>query len=166
MKGELQQQIPALKKDFLYFKDYAGKTIEEVFTHEQLKDVSVFEVEQSQSCLFKNDGNGNFAAEPFPLMAQLSYVFGFYVGDFNNDDQKDIFMAGNFYGLKPQAGRFDASYGTTLLSDGKGRYHYIPPAQSGLFVNGEVRDIKPVKTGGKTAVLVAMNNDHLQLFKN
>ncbi|MBO9573831.1 MAG: VCBS repeat-containing protein, partial [Chitinophagaceae bacterium] len=39
MKSELQQQIPSLKKDFLYFSDYAGKPIEKIFTKEQLKDV-------------------------------------------------------------------------------------------------------------------------------
>lgn len=165
MKGELQQQIPSLKKDFLYYKDYAGKSIEEVLTKEQLKNVSVLQVVQSQSCIYKNDGKGNFTAEPFPLMAQLSYVFGFYVGDFNGDNRKDIFMAGNFYGLKPQAGRFDASYGTTLISGANGLYNYISPTQGGLFVNGEVRDIQPIKIAGKTSLLVALNNDKLQVFQ-
>lgn len=165
MKGELQQQIPSLKKDFLYFKDYAGKPIEDVFTQEQLKDVEVLEVNQSQSCLYKNDGKGNFTAMPFPVMAQLSYVFGIYAGDLNGDKHKDIFMAGNFYGLKPQAGRFDANYGTTLLADGKGGYNYIHPSESGLFVNGEVRDIQSIKIGGKTSLLVARNNDHIEVFQ-
>ncbi len=73
----------------------------------------------------------NFAVEPFPLMAQLSYVFGIYVDDFNGDRQKDIFMAGNFYGLKPQAGRFDASYGTTLLNDGRAGFNYMTLLKAG-----------------------------------
>lgn len=164
MKGELQQQIPSLKKDFLYFKDYAGKPIEEVFTAEQLKDLDILEANESRSCIYKNQGNGQFTCEPFPVRAQLSYMFAIYAGDLNNDQRKDIFMAGNFYGLKPQAGRFDASYGVTLVTDASGHFKYVPPAESGLFVKGEVRDIKPITIAGKQALLVAKNNDELEVF--
>ncbi|MBO9573830.1 MAG: hypothetical protein J7497_16710, partial [Chitinophagaceae bacterium] len=111
----------------------------------------VLKTEESQSGIFKNDGKGNFRFEPFPLMAQLSTVNAIYIDDINGDKNKDVIMAGNFYGLKPQGGRFDASYGTTLLSDGRSGFTYIPPSESGFFVNGEVRDIKPL---GKSLLLV------------
>jgi enediyne biosynthesis protein E4 len=161
MKGELQSQIPALKKDFLYFSDYAGKPIEKVFTEEQLKDIDVLQVNESRSCLFRNDGKGKFTTEALPQMAQLSYVFGAYIGDLNGDNSKDIFLAGNFYGLKPQAGRFDASYGVTLLSKRSDSFSYLKPLESGLFINGEVRDIK--KAGNY--LVVTVNNQPLQIFR-
>jgi hypothetical protein len=160
MKGELQSQIPALRKDFLYFSDYAGKPIEKIFSEEQLKNVHVLQVNETRTCLFRNDGMGNFTVEPFTQMAQLSYMFAACVEDLNHDGKKDVFMAGNFFGLKPQAGRFDASYGITLVADG-GTFDYMKPAQSGLFVNGEVRDIKIV---GKYLV-VAVNNQPLKIFR-
>lgn len=156
MKGELQGQIPALKKVFLYFRDYAGKPIDAIFTEEQLKDIAVLEVNETRTCIFRNDGKGSFSKEALPREAQLSYVFAACVDDFDGDKVKDIFLAGNFYGLKPQAGRFDASYGTTLLGGNK----YIAPFESGLFVNGEARDIKRV---GKY-VVVAMNNQPIKIF--
>lgn len=156
MKGELQSQIPALKKTFLYFRDYAGKSINEIFTKDDMKRIDSMEVNETRTCLFKNDGRGSFSKEPLPQEAQLSYVFGTFAGDLNGDSVKDIFVAGNFYGLKPQAGRFDASYGTTLL----GGTHFIKPAESGLFVNGEVRDVKRV---GKY-VVVGVNNQSLKIF--
>ena len=159
MKGELQSQIPQLKKDFLYFTDYAGKRIEQIFTSEQLKDIKVLEVNETRSALFRNDGKGGFTIEPFPQMAQLSNVFAAYDGDLNGDNIKDVFLAGNFYGLKPQAGRFDASYGVTLIG-GKTGFSYLKPSESGLFINGEVRDIKKV---GKYLV-VAINNQPLKIF--
>lgn len=162
MKGELQQQIPSLKKDFLYYADYAGKPIEKIFSKEQLKDIDVLNVEETRSCIYKNDGRGSFSLQALPLMAQLSVTNCVYIQDINGDKKKDIIMAGNFYGLKPQAGRFDASYGTTLIADGKGGYNYIPPSQSGFFVNGEARNIKPVTPN---LLLVGMNNDNIYLFK-
>ena len=165
MKGELQSQIPALKKDFLYFADYAGKPIDKIFTEEQLKGVNVLEVKETRSALFSNDGKGNFTIEAFPQMAQLSYVFGAYVGDLNSDQNKDVFLAGNFYGLKPQAGRFDASYGVTLLAEKGEHFSYLPPSESGLFINGEVRDIKAIrKATGGNYILVGVNNQPLKIF--
>lgn len=159
MKGELQGQIPALKKTFLYFSDYAGKPIESIFSKEQLKNIDVLEVNESRSCIFRNDGKGGLVKESLPLEAQLSSVFASFVTDMNNDKAKDLFLAGNFYGLKPQAGRFDASYGVTLVGTSKG-YQYLKPRESGLYVNGEVRDVKTV---GKYLV-VAVNNEPLKIF--
>ncbi len=160
MKGELQGQIPALKKTFLYFSDYAGKPIESIFSKEQLENINVLEVNEARSCIFKNDGKGGFVKEALPQEAQLSSVFASFVSDINGDKRKDVFLAGNFYGLKPQAGRFDASYGTTLVNTGKG-YRYLRPNESGLFVNGEVRDVKSV---GKY-IIVAVNNQPVKIFR-
>jgi enediyne biosynthesis protein E4 len=165
MKGELQSQIPSLKKDFLYFSDYAGKPIEEIFTAEQLKHVDVLEVNEPESCIFVNDGRGNFTMKALPKMAQLSNVFACYVDDLNGDHRSDLFLAGNFYGLKPQAGRFDASYGTTLMASDSS-YNFISSSQTGLFVNGEARDIKTIKRAhGGVYIMVAMNNQPLKIFQ-
>jgi hypothetical protein len=40
-----------------------------------------------------------------PVMAQLSPVFGILASDLNKDGRQDLFLAGNFFGLKPQTGR-------------------------------------------------------------
>jgi enediyne biosynthesis protein E4 len=162
MKGELQQQIPSLKKDFLYYADYAGKSIEKVFSKEQLKDIDILNVEETRTCMYKNDGKGNFIMQALPLMSQLSTTNAIYIDDIDRDGKKDIIMAGNFYGLKPQMGRFDASYGTTLLANATGGYDYIPSKQSGFFINGEARDIKPISPN---IILVGMNNEEVYLFK-
>ena len=75
-------------------------------------------------------------------------------------------MAGNFYGLKPQGGRFDASYGTTLLGTSSNAFNYMPPTQTGLFVNGEARCINAIKNAdGENLLLIGMNNAPLYLFK-
>jgi hypothetical protein len=126
----------------------------------------VLEVKETRNVFFRNDGRGVFTLEAFPQMAQLSYVFSALADDLNGDHIKDLFMAGNFYGLKPQAGRFDASYGVTLLG-GKNGFSYIRPSESGLFINGEVRDIKRVKrASGGYYILVGVNNQPLKIFSN
>lgn len=166
LKGEMEMQIPSLKKKFLHFTEYAGKSIEQVFSKEQLESAIVLSVTQSQSSAFINNGKGGFDVQPFPLRAQLSPVFAILPADLNNDGIMDLFMGGNFYGLKPQGGRMDASFGTTLMGTANHSYQYISPGESGLFVKGEVRDIKAVRTTPNgTCIIVAMNNEPLYLFK-
>ena len=103
--------------------------------------------------------------EPLPLQAQFSPIFGILVTDLNADGYKDIFLGGNFYGLKPETGRFDASYGVSLFGNGQHNFKYSSPAETGLFVRGEVRDIREIKTGKSTVILVARNNETIQIFK-
>ncbi len=166
MKGELQAQIPQLKKKLLRFDQYAGKSMEEIFTKDQLKDALVLSVEQAQTSAFINDGTGNFTLMPLPVMAQIAPVYGVLVKDINNDGIKDILLAGNFFGLKPQTGRFDASYGTTLFGDKKHNFHYASQSISGLLVKGEARDIATVKSAaGGEYIVVSVNNEKLCLFR-
>jgi hypothetical protein len=165
LKGDIENQLPYLKKKFPTFDSYAGKTIDQVFTDDELKHSSQLTVQQTQSCIFYNDGKGNFTMKALPLMAQITSVYGILVADLNNDGIKDIFLGGNFYGLKPEIGRLDASYGVTLLGNKNHTFNYLPPSESGLFTRGEVRDIEGINTRKGNYILVARNNDSLQIFK-
>jgi enediyne biosynthesis protein E4 len=165
LKGELQSALPGLKKKFLRFDAYAGKTIDEVLTPAQLKRATVLSVNEQQTAIFLNDGKGNFTVKPLPLMAQLSPTFAILATDLNADSIKDLFLGGNFYGLKPQGGRFDASYGVALTGSDSLKFEHYAPSESGLFVKGEVRDILPLKTAKGQYIAVAVNDAPLYLFK-
>ena len=103
--------------------------------------------------------------QPLPWQTQLSPVFAAITDDLDGDGIKDVFMAGNFYGLKPEVGRYDAGYGFTLMSDKDHHLTYVKPSQSGLFIKGEVRDIKTIQTSKGEYIIVARNNDALQIFR-
>jgi hypothetical protein len=166
MKGEIEKEIPALKKKFLHFKSYAGKTFNEIYSPEELKNATILTVNETRTSIFLNEGNGHFTMEALPLEAQLSPVFAAVVHDLNGDGMTDIFLGGNFYGVKPQTGRFDASYGTLLLGTAGHHFQYMPPRQSGLFMRGEVRDAAILNpASSKPLILVARNNDNLLLFQ-
>lgn len=163
LRGDIAQQIPVLKKKFLRYDAYAGKTVEEVFSKDQLKNAKEYTVEQTQSSIFYNDGKGNFKMEALPLRSQFSPVFGILVTDLNNDGHQDIFTAGNFFGLKPETGKLDASYGATFIHTSSG-YKFLPPLETGLFIKGEVRDVKEIKTTKGNYIIVARNNAPLIIF--
>ncbi|MEO7530725.1 MAG: FG-GAP-like repeat-containing protein, partial [Sediminibacterium sp.] len=167
LKDEMESQLPVLKKKFLKYESYAGKSIEDILSKEQYEHAIKLSVEQTQTSIFINDGKGNFSMQPLPVAAQLAPVFGIVLTDLNGDTRKDLFMAGNFYGLKPQTGRLDASYGVTLLNNGKNQFTDLRPSKSGLFVKGEARGVGLVKAvSGDYYILVGMNNDKPYLFKH
>lgn len=165
LRDDIIKQLPYLKEKFPTYESYAGKSIEEIFTNGELDKAQVLTVNQTQTCVFYNDGKGSFNMKPLPVRAQFSPVFSALVTDVNNDGIKDIFLGGNFYGLKPEVGRYDASFGVTLLGNAKHGFDYLAPEGSGLFVTGEVRDIKAIKGKKGPQIIVARNNEALQLFQ-
>ena len=118
-----------------------------------------------QSTDFINDKNGKITAKPLPMQAQLSPMYGMAVNDFDKDGNLDILMGGNFYQSKPEVGIYDASYGVLLKGDGKGNFTALTTQQSGVNIKGAVRDILPIQVGKKKVILVAKNNDNVQLMQ-
>jgi hypothetical protein len=74
-------------------------------------------------------------------------------------------MAGNDSGFMPQFSKLDASFGHTLLNDGKGKFQWIPAKTSGFFHSGEARGLKSLKIKGINHVLLTENGKPSQLFK-
>jgi len=164
LRGDLIAQLPEWKKRFPSYESYAGKTLEEVLTPEQINQSLQLKVEQTQTCIFYNTGDDDFLMQPLPQRAQFSPVFAISATDLDNDNHPDLLLAGNFYGLKPEIGRIDASYGVTLINSGNHTFRYLPPNTSGLFIRGETRDLRPIKTRHGIAILAARNNDSLAVF--
>lgn len=162
-KEELEKQLPSIRKNFLFYSSFAGKTVSEVFG-EQLQNAYVLNVNTTASGICTNDGNGNFTFHPLPVTVQEAPVFSFLTDDINGDGRKDIFSAGNFYGVLPYEGRYDANWGDVLLNTGNGKYRWLSPQKSGWLVRGEVRDIQKIKTSVGYLYAVARNNDSILFF--
>ena len=101
-----------------------------------------------------------------PKVEQIAPVYAILAEDLDNDGIKDIFLAGNLFGVKPEIGLMDANMGVLLKGDSISQFKYIPPALSGLFYKGEARDILSIKTGNKKkAIILSRNNSSLKIFK-
>lgn len=165
LKKDLTDQIPSLKKLNLKHKDYAGRDIAELFKG-QMKNVKTMQVNYASSCIAFNDGKGHFTVKELPLDLQLSSIHAFYVGDFTGDGKVDLMAGGNFFDLLPQFCSVDASFMNLLEGDGKGNFKKIHASKAGISLNGQIRDIQPVKVGKKNALLVLQNNKKPLLFLN
>ncbi|MEK7256635.1 MAG: VCBS repeat-containing protein, partial [Bacteroidota bacterium] len=165
LRHDLVKQLPFLKKKYLYYKDYKNQPVETIFTPEQLTGSVRLAAEQLQSCVFLNDGKGNFEMRPLPIEAQFAPVYAVLAEDFNGDGKKDLLLGGNFYRSKPEVGIYDGSYGWLLLGDGKGNFQTQLPRQSGFFVKGEIRDMISLPVKNKRLILVARNNEAMEVFQ-
>jgi hypothetical protein len=165
LKHDLTRQIPELEKKYPRYSMYKDAKITDIFTPEQLKNSIRLDANLLETSLFINDGTGHFTRNPLPIEVQFSSVYTVAVGDYNHDGNQDVLLGGNLFNVKPEVGRYDASYGSLLLGNGHGSFNYIPAKFSGFHLDGEIRDIKEISTSKGKILLVARSNDSLQVFK-
>lgn len=165
-KDDLGKQIPSIiNKRFTKYADLAGKTMEEIFEDTDLKDGEQKEVNCFESVFLRNDGKGKFEMVYLQWQAQVSKIMCLAAEDVNQDGNVDVIVGGNFEGSNMYQARYDGFHGLVLLNDGKANFRASYPTQNGLFVNGDVRDIKTIKlANAKKALVFAKNNDKLQWF--
>jgi hypothetical protein len=165
LKHDLTKQIPSLEVKYPNYEDYKEQTITDIFTADQLQKAVELTAYQMASSVILNNGDGTFQLRPLPVEVQLSPVYGIHVEDVDDDGKLDILLGGNLYGVKPEVGRYDASYGNFLKGIGDGTFNVIPPKYSGFRLYDEVRDIVLVNTVNGKLLVVARNNQPLQIFK-
>jgi len=160
-KDELERTLPVLKKAYLKYSEVAGKTVQYMF-YDLFKDYREFKAEVLGSSCFINDGKGNFKRIDLPDELQLAPIFSFTK---MNDLSSSVYMGlGNFYGVMPYEGRYDALY-PTLFSYSKqnAAFNYTSLLPD---INKEVRDSKWIRyKNGEKILIIASNNQALTFLK-
>jgi enediyne biosynthesis protein E4 len=158
-------QMPSIKKRFDDNAKFAKASMDAIFTPEMMAGAAVLRCNEVRSGWFENDGHGRFAFHPFPLVAQEAPVNTIVYADVNGDGKADLLLGGNEYEGSVMTGRYDASYGLLLEGDGKGGWVGVSPAESGLILDGDVRDLKIVTMAGQRVLLAAVNDSKMKAFK-
>jgi len=157
-KADMIAQIPHLARKIQKYAEYGKATYEDLFEPEQRQGALELKSTYLQSAILWNDDKG-FRLEALPNEAQVSPVFSIVADDLDSDGIIDLILFGNFYGIKPEIGRLDGNRAVLLKGMGKSKYECIPSFQSGLYIQGEVRDALIINDsrGGKR-LIVARNN--------
>jgi hypothetical protein len=158
------QQMPVIKEKFKDYNTFASASLEEIYSDKMLEESINYEITSFQSIYLENNG-GAFIAKPLNYQAQFSNINSIVVQDVDNDGYLDAILGGNLYNAEVETPRNDASYGLWIKGDGKGGFNSIPPRESGLIMRGDIRNMKTIKVGEEVNLLVAKNNDQLQLIK-
>ncbi len=163
LRHNLVGQLPGLKKKYLKYEAYKEQTIEDIFTPEELERGRRLEATTLASMVFWNDGTGVFTGQELPVEAQFAPMYAGEVTDLDGGTP-EVLLGGNLWEVKPEAGRYDASYGVTLSLQG-GSYRTMPPERSGYLTKGPVRAIRRINTPEGPRLLVVRNNLPPQWFK-
>jgi hypothetical protein len=158
-KDQLELALPMLKRNHLTYDDVAGKPVGYLFG-DLLTGSKELRAETLSTSCFINDGKGNFKRRDLPDALQLSPVFAFAGIPSENDNI--YFGSGNFYGVQPYEGRYDAMnpviFGYNKESDS---FNFLEEMPS---IAGEARDAKWINYRGKEKLLVLAKNDQALSF--
>ena len=165
-REDMLKQMISMKKKFTNYKSYALATMQDALSPEQMKGALRLNVNTSESCYLRNDGNGKFTMIPLPDQAQVSAINGMIVDDFDGDGNLDVVLNGNDFGTEVTVGRYDALNGLMLKGDGKGDFQPQTIMQSGIYIPGDGKAlVKLQNSTGGYMLAASQSRDALKVFQ-
>jgi hypothetical protein len=168
LRHNLISQLPYLKKENLLYKEYAGKSVFEVFDTLQLERSALLQAQTLRPAVYFNNGNGTFSHwHELPLEAQIAPVYAIDVVDVNGDGANDIIMGGNLFEVQPEWGRYDASRGTVcFLASGTRAFEAVGTAEIWTQCRRPSERYHLLRTrGGETFVLFSKVDGPMEEYK-
>lgn len=157
-KDELERSLPVLKKHYLKYSEVAGKTVPYIF-FDLFKDYEELTAETLATTCYLNDGKGNFTETKLPANLQLAPVFSF--APIPAPSENSYIAAGNFYGVIPYEGRYDAQQPSLFsFTNNTPVYNDLLPG-----ISGEIRDMKWINYGNEKLLIIARNNEPLLFYQ-
>ena len=95
----------------------------------------------------------------------MAPIYAITASDFDKDGNIDLILGGNLHNVKPEVGRYDASYGQLLKGLGNGKFVITKMEESGLILDGEIRDFKFINKKEKSILMIARNNSTMEFYE-
>jgi enediyne biosynthesis protein E4 len=159
------QQIPELKHDIKKYDVFASLEIKDIYGDKKLDNALYYKAQTFASSYIENLGNGEFKISELSIEPQFSNINDMLVEDFNSDGNLDVILVGNLFVSEIETTRNDAGIGLLMQGDGKGNFLPKRAIETGLFINKDAKKIRKFKNGNNEFILVANNNDKLQIIK-
>ena len=138
-RDDLMQQLPSFNKRFIYYSEYAKADMNTIFG-ENINTAKHYTASQMSSIILENTGKG-FVKHSLPIEAQWYPMYSISIMDVNGDGKKDIITGGNQAFARIKFGEYSASRGDVFINQGALNFKTVPPAQSGIKIAGDIRNI-------------------------
>lgn len=165
LKHDMSSQMPHIGRKYPQYSNYMDEQITDVFSAQELEGATILKAYDLSTSVYLSNGDLTYSKIDLPMQVQFSNTYAILVDDYNDDAIPDILFGGNMYESKPEMGRYDASYGSLLLGDGEGGFNLLPVPESGLKIDRAVREIRKVATPLGDRIVVANNNNYVQVFR-
>ena len=158
------QQMPFISKKFKTYDAFANASVEDIFAG-KLEDSLSYEANEFRSMVLINKGESNFEISYLPYQIQSFPLLDCISTDVDQDGLEDLIVAGNIYNTEVETPRWDAGTGQILINKG-GVYEVLPMSKSGLFINGNLKDLEILQMeNGKRLLVGAVNDAELAVFE-
>ena len=157
-------QMPFIAEKIPTFNEFANSSLQDIYG-EGLNTAYEREVNQFNSMLLINNGDGTFKKVILPIMAQTMPILDAASIDYNNDGFEDLVIVGNIYNTEVETPRLDNPYGLILVSNTKNGYNVVEPKESGFYLSGNAKSVETVSINGKSYIIVANNNSSIEVFE-
>ncbi len=161
---ELISQVPGVKKKFVYYADYAKKSMIDIFGDQLINESIKYELDALDSRMYLSTSDG-YTMVDLPMEVQYSSVFSAFAmkNVFVKDEYKQkLIVGGNNYNIKPQYGREDATRGWEIdftIRDNKFIYDKV----KSLNIEGEIRDFEILND---RTICVGINDEKIKCIEN
>lgn len=162
-KDELMNQLPEFKKNTIFYKDYAEKSIEEIVGKLKVEESSVLEIDILKTSLFLGQKD-SFNQYDLPEEIQYSPIYSILIKNDPDTNKNSLYLGGNQYLVKPQFGSYDASRGWVLPINSDSEKYFTDSPKS-LGVKGQIRGINALKNNKKEYIIFAINNDSIKFHE-
>ncbi len=160
---ELTRQMPGLKKKFLFAKDLAKASLDELFGKKSMANSLIYEANTFSSVYFENTGDGLvFKTHYLPWQLQLSTLNAASIIGSVDRNATDVMIGGNFYDCNIEMGRYDANYGNILTIGNEGTLNVKPLGK--LRIDGQIRRIKKLKRIDNEVFLLGINDSPIKVI--
>jgi hypothetical protein len=155
-RDRLAALIPSILERYPTHHDFGRATLSDILGRDRLRSARRLAVNGLASVYLENTGGARFTARPLPRAAQIAPIDGMVAGDFDGDGALDLVLAGSMHELHAKDPRGDAGVGLFLKGDGAGEFTAVPPADSGLLLDGRVGRLTGIADarGGAPGLLV------------
>jgi enediyne biosynthesis protein E4 len=163
-RDELNDQIYAMRKKFLSYAQYAGATMNDIFSKEDLGKAITLEASTQLTTLFTQK-NGKFSTQHhLPVQAQFAPNKIMLKEDFDHDGKEEVLLLGNQTLNRLKMGAIQANKGNLFKFNTEGSPEYIPLTKSGLNIEGDVKSALTLVVDGKKILLVGSSDQPLQAY--
>lgn len=161
-KDEVERQLPLLKKHYLYYSEYAGVPMKDVF-YGWVDTTQPLIAEHLASVICFGNGSGGFEMKDLPIGLQKAPIFCFEKMQ-NTDGNSSYITGGNFYDVIPYEGRYDAQPLAIFTVNKNKTTNYVHQSNLSAF-DEQVRDVKWIAVQNNQCLAVAGNNTSLKFLK-
>ena len=162
-KDDLINQMPSLKKQLFYYKDYSDASIDKIFNPDLLNESTVLDIKTLESAIYINN-NGKFNKISLPSEINYSPVFDIINYQPGDKNITKLIFGGNQYLVKPQFGRHDSSKGW-IIDVKKDEDKLSFTNLKSLNIEGQIRRFELISLGKEKILITGINNKDVKFYE-